>query len=307
MTQTEQKKYTILEINGGIGKNIMATAVCEAIKKQHPDRELIVLSSWVEPLIHNPFVHRVYKSGNAPYIYDDVIKGNDVLFLCQEPYRSHGYLSESKSLIESWCDCIGVKYNGEKPMIYLTPREEQHVKSIFTRNKPIMLIHPFGGMSKKLSYSWNRDLPPQQAQALVDAFSNQYHIIQIGLQEQIKLRNVEFTNVSIRDIFGLIKISSARVFIDSFAQHVAACFNKPSVVCWITNKPIVFGYDMHYNVEADWNNVNPGMHYIDGYFQKFEFGGSRLHDYPFKDSNVFDLRKIVEGLKSINEKANNSL
>ena len=39
-------KHIIFHIEGGIGKNIMATAVAKAIKKAHPDRKLIVVSPW---------------------------------------------------------------------------------------------------------------------------------------------------------------------------------------------------------------------------------------------------------------------
>ena len=33
----------VFNIEGGLGKSIMATAVCEAIKKKHPKDNLIVL------------------------------------------------------------------------------------------------------------------------------------------------------------------------------------------------------------------------------------------------------------------------
>ena len=138
----ETKKYCVLEINGGIGKSIMATAVCQAIKKQYPDRKLIVISAWVEPLVNCYHIDRVYKSGSTPYFYEDFVEGNDILFLCQEPYRSNGYITETQHLIESWCECIGVKYNGELPSISLTPREEQQTATAFIRQKPILLIQP---------------------------------------------------------------------------------------------------------------------------------------------------------------------
>ncbi len=37
------KKYSIFQINGGLGKHIAATAVGQAIKAAYPDRELIVV------------------------------------------------------------------------------------------------------------------------------------------------------------------------------------------------------------------------------------------------------------------------
>jgi len=44
MSVLNAKKYLVFHIEGGIGKNIMATAVVKAVKKQHPDREIIVVS-----------------------------------------------------------------------------------------------------------------------------------------------------------------------------------------------------------------------------------------------------------------------
>lgn len=36
----------IFSIQGGMGKSIMATAVCKAIKKQYPDSTLIVVTGY---------------------------------------------------------------------------------------------------------------------------------------------------------------------------------------------------------------------------------------------------------------------
>ena len=39
------EKYCVFVTQGGMGKQIASTAVAEAIKKNHPDRKLIVVSS----------------------------------------------------------------------------------------------------------------------------------------------------------------------------------------------------------------------------------------------------------------------
>lgn len=287
------RKIAILEINGGIGKSIMASAVCEAIKKQYPDRELIVFTAWVEPLLNNPNISRVYKTGITQYIYQDIIVGNDVLFLCEEPYRSKGYLLESKHLIESWCETINVKYNGETPSVYLTPLEREIFAAKYARSKPIMVIHPFGGASNSHNdYSWNRDIPYAQAQSLVGMFADRYHIFQIGNQDQPKLNGVEFPVLTIREALCLLKASKARILIDSFSNHACAAMNLPSTVCWITNKPLVFGYKIHKNIEANWENTTSKIHNIDGYLSNWDFSGSRMYDYPFTDGNVFNINAI---------------
>ena len=45
----------IFQINGGIGKVVMATAVCEAIKKKYPDSKLITISGYSDFFLNNPF------------------------------------------------------------------------------------------------------------------------------------------------------------------------------------------------------------------------------------------------------------
>ena len=51
-------KHIIFHVEGGIGKNIMATAVAEAISKAHPDRKLIVVAAWAAVWVNNPHIER---------------------------------------------------------------------------------------------------------------------------------------------------------------------------------------------------------------------------------------------------------
>ena len=64
---------TVFHIEGGIGKNVAATAVITAYKKAKPKRKIIVVSAWPEVWINNPHIARFYRIGNTPYFYQDVI------------------------------------------------------------------------------------------------------------------------------------------------------------------------------------------------------------------------------------------
>ena len=244
-------KYIIFQVNGGIGKSIMATAVTRAIKKAYKDYNIIVLTGYPETFIGNPNVYRVYRAGMAPYFYDDFVKGNEVIFMCDEPYLAKGYLTKTKHLTEAWCDVLGIKFDGSKPDLFLNPIEQNKTRIQSPNGKPTLLFQPFGGGSKDVQYSWNRDIPPHQAQMIVNTLSQKYHIMQVCREDQIKLQNVQHLHAPFRDLFGLIMNCNAVLGIDSFMQHAAAAFNKNSVVCWITNKPEVFGYKNHKNIFPD--------------------------------------------------------
>lgn len=288
-------KNIIFQVNGGVGKSIMATAVCRAIKKAYPEYRLIVLSGYPEVFIGNPNVYRFYRLGMAPYFYEDFVKGDGTIFMCDEPYLCKGYLEKKKHLTEAWCDVLGVKFDGSKPELYLNVLEMTKTKMQTPNNKPVMIFQPFGGGSKEVPYSWNRDIPPHQAQALVNVLAQKYHVVQICREDQIKLQNVQHVHAPFRDLFGLIANSQARLGIDSFMQHAAAAFDKNSVVTWITNTPTVFGYKCHKNVMPDSKLKKAFNHpIVEGYTEEYDFSGHRSHDYPYTSPDVFDLNEIIK-------------
>lgn len=289
-------KNIIFSINGGIGKSIIATAVCRAIKKTYKEHNLIVLTGYPEVFIGNPNVYRVYRSGMAPYFYDDFIRKDEVIFMCDEPYLSSKYLSKKFHLSEAWCDILDVKFDGDKPELYLNPIEINKTRFQSPTGKPVLIFQPFGGGSKDVQYSWNRDIPPHQAQMIANTLSQKYHILQFCREDQIKLQNVQHIHAPFRDMFGLILNSQARLGIDSFMQHAAAALNKETTVCWITNSPTVFGYKKNKNIFPDKNLKISNNCTVESYLEEYDFSGHRVHDYPYSSPDIFDLNEVIRGL-----------
>ena len=85
-------------------------------------------------------------------------------------------MKKNTHLTEAWCEVLGIKYDGPKPELYLNPIEINKTRFQSPNGKPMMIFQPFGGGSKDVQYSWNRDIPPHQAQALVNVLSQKYHI-----------------------------------------------------------------------------------------------------------------------------------
>jgi hypothetical protein len=292
--------YSVIEIQGGIGKNIMATAVVSGIKQKHPDRKVLVITAYPEIFVNNPEVYRVFKFGSCPYFYEDYVRDKDTIFFCAEPYRSNGYLRQDKHLIESWCEAIDVP-SLINTKLYLNTRELEAAMAKISVNKPILIFQPFGGaINSKYQYSWNRDIPIEQAQELANILSQTYHVVQpVHNNNRIKLNNCEHINIPLRDLFCMVYFSDKILGIDSCIQHAARALGKSAVVCWITNKPIVFGYNTNVNIFPEETSYLKKSDSLDGYFHEYDFSGSRLYDYPFKDSNIFSVDKIVESVDSI--------
>lgn len=290
----DNDKYIIAEISGGHGKNIQATAFIRAIKKQYPERKIVVVCSWDGPFFYNPNVFRFYIHGQMQYFKDDYLK-EDTIIMKHDPYGETNHILRKEHLTETWCKMFGVKYDGYKPELYLNPRELEIARDkIKPDNRPIMLLQTHGGSptgqySKK---SWYRDMPIEIAQKLINYFSKSYRILHIKAPEQPILQGVEPLTLPYRELYAVFPLSTKRLFIDSFAQHTAAALGLQSTVVWIGNKPEVFGYPEHINVLPDANYVRELNKFV--YLQDDISG--QIQQFPYDTVNVFDINKIIEAV-----------
>jgi hypothetical protein len=149
---------------------------------------------------------------------------------------------------------------------------------------------PTGQYSKK---SWFRDMPIEIAQKLVNYFSKSYRILHVKSPEQPNLNGVEQLTLPYRELYAVFPLSKKRLFIDSFAQHVAAALDLQSTVVWIGNKPEVFGYPEHINVLPSANYIRELNKF--SYLEQFDIAG-QIQQFPYDTVNVFDINKIIEAV-----------
>ena len=123
----------ILQINGGMGKCIAATAVCKAIKHQYPDDNLIVVSAYPDVFLNNPYIYRSYGFNNVSYFYNEYIENKDFKIFAHDPYFDTEYIKQDTSLIRLWCEMFDIPYNGEKPEIFLNQREIKFYQNLSRR------------------------------------------------------------------------------------------------------------------------------------------------------------------------------
>ncbi len=288
--------FIIFSINGGIGKNVLATAVVKAIKKNNPEMNIIVLTAYKDVWLYNPNVYRVYNYGQTPYFYQDYIKDKKVKIFNIDPYLTNEYILKQKHLIEIWCDLVGVKYNNEKPELFFNQRELDYVKNKIVGDSKIFLIQTNGGMQQDVKISWMRDMPLDTAQEVVDKFSNQYRIIHVRRQDQPVLNNVEVFSGQLRELFAVVKFSEKRLFIDSMCQHISSALGKEATVLWVRNNPEILGYSSNTNI------VTKAEDEIDvlsnSLFEPYDITGN-IYQCPFKEgTKLFDAEEIIESLKN---------
>lgn len=292
-------KYCVFHVEGGLGKNVAATAVARCIKKTYPDKELVIVCSYPEVFLHLPFVHRVYRLGITPYFFQEYIEGKDTLIFKHEPYFTTDHIYKRKNLIQNWCELYGLQYDGELPELNISKRIRDFVKVKYARNKPIMLMQTNGGLFQPntLPYSWTRDMPKEVADVVAKEFSQKYHILQVCRTPFNVTGNSEglFEPMSNLEIFSLLFLSEKRLLIDSCLQHAAAALNMPSTVLWIGSPSDIFGYEMHTNIQAKAPLNRPKL--PDSYLFDYNFDGM-IHEYPYGEKEqMFDTEKIIATLK----------
>jgi hypothetical protein len=286
----------IFQIDGGIGKSVVATAVCKAIKAQYPKDQLLVITGYPEVFLCNPNVDKVFNFNNLNYFYQDHIEGQKVKMMVHNPYLETDFIIENGHLIKVWCEMFGVKYNGELPELFINNREQTFFGNQFRSERPILLLQTNGGAPNQPNkYSWTRDLPTATAQKIVYAFAQEYNIVHIRREDQIPLQGATPLQADFRAIATLISMSQKRLFIDSFCQHTAAALGLHSVVCWVGNKPSQFGYDVHTNIVANPPTIKPELRH--SVFSRYNISGNAT-EFPYNNEDeIFNVDQIIEALR----------
>jgi len=288
--------FAIFHIEGGMGKNIMATAVIRAFKKANPEYKIIVVTAWDAPFFFNPDVHQVYNFGQMPYFYDHFVFDDTKIFRI-DPYHTEDHIMQRKHLTKTWCDLYDIPFDGEEPKMYLNPRELEIARDkIKPDHRPIMLLQTHGGAQQQYSKkSWARDMPIEIAQGIANFFSKSYRILHIRREDQPALANVEPLVLPHRELYAVFPLSKKRLFIDSFSQHAAASLGLKSTVCWIVNKPEVFGYEKNDNILPNAEVVNEFNKY--SYVEKHDISG-QVQQFPYNTVNLFDINQIINSVKN---------
>lgn len=287
----------VFQINGGIGKNIAATAVCEGIKKKYPNSKLIVVCGYPEVFVNNPFVDKTFNFHQTAYFYKEYIENKEFVVLAHDPYVTTSHVRQDTHLIKTWFELFGLQYAGERTNIYLTDREINFYRSRIMSDKPILLMQTNGGAEgQALKYSWARDIPYHVGAKVVEEFLPTHNILHIRRDDQPQYSNTTQLRDEFRAIVGILALAQVRFFMDSFAQHAAAAMSLKSTVLWVANKPQVFGYELHDNIVANPFTINPDLR--NSYLAPFDISGNPL-EFPYNnEGEIFDVDRIIASLKS---------
>jgi hypothetical protein len=295
------KEYIVLNVVGGIGKNIMTTAVIKPLKEKYPELKIIVVASWPEVFMYSPYIHRVFKLGTTPYFYQDYIEGGKSLIMAQDPYMTNSYINGQKHFIECLFDLCDLEYNGEMPSLNINYSFVESAFSNFKRERKLLLIHSNGGGvdEKRVRYSWARDIPRFFVQNIVDHYKNDYNILQICKSEDQVVEGASPIlpgKMSFLEMLCIAKVSDKRLLIDSCVQHACAAWNLPSTVIWNATASHMLGYEMHDNIYPTAPSIE--NHKLpNSFLQSYSIWGSPL-ECPYITNDIYDFDRVTGSINN---------
>ena len=286
----------IFQIDGGLGKSIMATAMVKVIKKRYKNANIIVVSAYPDVFLNNPHIFEVHHPNQVNGLYLKFIKDQKCKIFAAEPYRDTDFMTlKPISLFDTWCKVFGLRYNGEQPEIFLTQPEIDYFAPYYKTDKPILAIQPNGGPAGLgYQYAWTRDIPEPNMLEIIEHYKNDYSIIHIKREDQKTYEDTMQALDGYRSIAILLQLSDKRLLIDSFAQHLASALNKKSTVCWISTKPETFGYKLHDNIRANAFTKEPTL--TQAIYEPFGLSED-VSSIPYNDlTEIFDTNKIITSI-----------
>ena len=256
-------EYLICNISGGLGKNVCASVAVRCLKKQYPDKKIVVISGWPEVFNNNPNVHATFRPNEEKYAYSNyVVKGS---IINGEPYQLDNYRFNDMHLTEAYCEAWGVEFDGNyKPDIYLD--EEARVvgaKVVSTLKnqmnaKKLIVVQPRG--AQQIEQQSQALLPtgrenPELFQMALQSLSQKYKDVMFMLMKTSQQPVLDSPNVAYinndyhyRVWMSIIAHSDGVLGIDSCAHHIGAAFDKPAVVVWGRTSHKNLGYKGQMNV-----------------------------------------------------------
>lgn len=290
-------KTLILNIQGGVGKNIVATIPVKQYKKENPTIEIIIITPYGFIWENNPHISEVLHPEKTHSLYQRRVKNKEVFISASDPYHEQEYILKEKHLADIWCEILGVERGKEMPELFFTDKEKEEAEKLLKKEGPVFMIQTNGGAEgfQKYPISWARDIPLDTAQEIVNEMNSKgYRTIHLRRKDQPQLENTEYIDAPLRILLYMANLADKTLLIDSVFQHALAAQGKESVVCWTVNDPKNLGYEIHKNIRV--SDKEGYRHHLESYLERDDITGA-IHQYPYNTKEIFSKDEILNLLK----------
>tara|TARA_E500000331_G_scaffold295347_1_gene293568 strand:- start:598 stop:1764 length:1167 start_codon:yes stop_codon:yes gene_type:complete len=262
--ETKARKKVFM-VSGGAGRIICALpAFRKYLRNNKPEEFYIISQSGLEFFLGTEFQDFAFDPTHKG-LFKDIIKDNDLINL--EPYQTHGYYNQEKSLSEAFDKLINETDNHHglgRPEIVLSKTEEINaLNTVKLARKQqekahTIVIQPFGRSASQhdgghVVDESSRSLSTNDYFYISEQLRKKYNVISMT---EIRFDNDDnmYVDANLRHWAGIIDAADYFVGIDSCGQHMAYAFNKPGSVIIGSTFAQNISYPDHFSILEKPNN-----------------------------------------------------
>lgn len=262
-------KKCLINVEGGLGKNVMLTSILHEVKEQGNYDELYVISPYNDVFKVCPAVTDAFPPGQGT-LYQELVLDEECDVLWKEPYSNQRFIKKQCHLLEAWAEELGFelllpaneyipqldKIETEFPLV--KQEAERHIRE-WKGNFCIVQFN--GGQSPLTSSTQGYDARQEsikrnyfKGQQIVDLLKKKHGddctIVHYALPNEPTIEGTVKIQVPYLTYHLLAKEAKEIICIDSSLQHLATGVNDNITVIWGETRPEHFGYSCNRNVTA---------------------------------------------------------
>ena len=266
-------KKCVVTVEGGLGKNVMFTAMLKELAKKY--EKIYVLSPYFDVFKACPYVTDAFPMGQVSTLYQQLCLSDDCDVLWKEPYTNQKFIKKQIHLFDAWAEELGITLSQkamdmvpqisrytELPLV--KTQTEELLKQL--NGQKFILIQLCGGQSplapqldkdgKLIPYNdHNEGLKRNyyRGQELVDLLKKTYpehRILHFALPNEPSYEGADKVQAPYLVFHELCKHADKGVCTDSSLQHLATGVCKDVTVIWGETRPEHFGYACNKNICA---------------------------------------------------------
>lgn len=267
-------KKCLINIEGGLGKNIMLTAILHEFKEQKGYDEVYVISPYFDVFKCCPSVADAFPPMQGT-LYQELVLDEDCDVYWKEPYSNQRFIKKQCHLFEAWAEEFGFSLyhpgNEYVPDLANLEKEFPQLRHIADEkmnewNHDFCIVQFSGGQSP-LSNTKDAEGNPIPYPNAIEGIKRNYNkgeqIVQLLKKRYQDTTVVHFALPNEPSLEGTVKVevpyltyhllaaeAKEIVCIDSSLQHLATGVNNKVTVIWGETRPEHFGYACNNNIAA---------------------------------------------------------
>ncbi|MCQ2086673.1 MAG: hypothetical protein MJZ37_01155 [Bacilli bacterium] len=267
-------KRCLINVDGGLGKNVMLTSLMPILAKKY--EEIYVISPYSDVFKSCSYVTESFEPGpQCATLYQELVLDPDTDILWKEPYSNSRFIKKSCHLFDAWTEEFGIEkseidWAAKTPVLDRIREEFPQIGTLADQKiselGKFIMVQFCGGQSplnpmvdqngNAIPYNDRQEFIKRnfyQGQQLIDALKSEYPdatIVHYALPNEPSYEGAIKLNIPYIAYRLLAEHAFKVVCTDSSLQHLSTGACKDVTVIWGETRPEHFGYTCNKNIAA---------------------------------------------------------